>query len=379
VLKLFYVGLSIGTAVMLWAAPASASAPAAPGGLGKPSWMVVKSPVIAGFNVNLTAVAAVSGADAWAVGQQNQPGRYSKTLIEHWNGTAWAVVPSPSPDDSDMLNAVTATSATNAWAVGSSYSVLSETSFPLAEHWNGRRWQIVPVPGEGILAGVAAVPGTDQVLAVGLGRSGALAEHWNGSRWSAASLGIAAGYLMAVSADSPTDAWAAGDDLNGTLEEMVTVHWNGSRWSTAPQPTVTGEAGLDGLAIGSGHDAWAVGSSNGYPGGSPLSEHWNGSAWRVVPVPDPSSLQNLLTGAAAVPGTTRVWAVGYYQAGASDVRRTLIEMWNGNSWAVVPSPDTGTGANALQGVAVTPGSGRAWAVGYDFNGTLDKGLVEVRG
>jgi hypothetical protein len=278
-----------------------------------------------------------------------------------------------------MLTGVTATSATNAWAVGSYFSVGSETSFPLAEHWNGTRWRAVPVPGVGILSAVAAVPGTGQVLAVGLGRNGAVAEHWNGSRWSATDLGIAAGWLMAVSADSATDAWAVGDSLNGTLGEALAVHWNGSRWSTAHLPTVANDAGLDGVAARSGHDAWAVGSANGYPGGSPLSERWNGSAWRAVPAADPSSLQNLLTGTAAVPGTARVWAVGYYRTGANDTQRTLIELWNGTSWTVVPSPDAGTGNNILQGVAVTPGSGKTWAVGYDLNGTLDHGLVEAHG
>src|SRR2546430_11599041 len=42
----------------------------------------------------------------------------NKTLILHWNGTTWAHVPSPNPASFNNLTGVTATSASNAWAVG---------------------------------------------------------------------------------------------------------------------------------------------------------------------------------------------------------------------------------------------------------------------
>lgn len=65
----------------------------------------------------LFGAAAVSASDAWAVGQSGTSAL--RTLIERWNGTAWAQVPSPSPGPgNDGLNAVAATSAANAWAVG---------------------------------------------------------------------------------------------------------------------------------------------------------------------------------------------------------------------------------------------------------------------
>jgi hypothetical protein len=63
-------------------------------------------------------VAAASASDAWAVGATKtaigQP-----TIIAHWNGTAWKQVASPSPGSSaSFLRGVTATSASNVWAVG---------------------------------------------------------------------------------------------------------------------------------------------------------------------------------------------------------------------------------------------------------------------
>ena len=60
------------------------------------------------------------------------------------------------------------------------------------------------------------------------------------------------------------------------------------------------------------------------------------------------------------------WAVG--NAGtALSPNRTLVERFDGASWSVVPSPDQGTGNNALNGVSMIPGAG--WAVGYAQSGT----------
>src|SRR5207253_936224 len=48
-------------------------------------WRVVNSP----YAGSLNGVAVVSATDVWAVGGYN-----GQTLIAHWNGTAWSVVPS---------------------------------------------------------------------------------------------------------------------------------------------------------------------------------------------------------------------------------------------------------------------------------------------
>jgi hypothetical protein len=61
----------------------------------------------------------------------------SKTVIAHWNGSAWNQVPSPSPPQSGLAD-VAATSARNAWAVGSYGSTHPET---LILRWNGTSWK----------------------------------------------------------------------------------------------------------------------------------------------------------------------------------------------------------------------------------------------
>jgi hypothetical protein len=67
-------------------------------------------------------------------------------VTEQWNGTSWTLVPSPSVTANgtqDTLSAVTALGAGDVWAVGSTLPT-SQDSQTLAEHWNGTAWQIVP-------------------------------------------------------------------------------------------------------------------------------------------------------------------------------------------------------------------------------------------
>jgi hypothetical protein len=68
----------------------------------------------------LKGVSAVSGSNAWAVGSYNDTTTgASKTLVLHWNGTAWSKVKSPSPSSLfSELDGVSAVSGSDAWAVG---------------------------------------------------------------------------------------------------------------------------------------------------------------------------------------------------------------------------------------------------------------------
>ena len=55
------------------------------------------------------------------------------TLVERWNGTSWAIVPSANPNGApyNRLSSVSCTSTTNCFAVGSSAS--DSGSFTLIE------------------------------------------------------------------------------------------------------------------------------------------------------------------------------------------------------------------------------------------------------
>jgi hypothetical protein len=91
-----------------------------------------------------------------------------------------------------------------------------------------------------------------------------------------------------------------------------------------------------------------------------LIEHWNGTSWSIVPSPNSGSGFNTLYSVAAS-SSSDVWAVGAYDSGAGV--RTLTLHWDGNSWNTVPSPNPPGGYNEFYGVA-TAGPNDAWAVGY---------------
>jgi hypothetical protein len=103
-----------------------------------------------GISSALRSVAAVSQNDVWAVGYYvDQQNHASYGLIEHWNGKQWKVIPSPNPTAAYIsLSAVTAISANDVWAVGD-YTLTNGVSRTLIEHWNGRQWKIVPSPNAG--------------------------------------------------------------------------------------------------------------------------------------------------------------------------------------------------------------------------------------
>jgi hypothetical protein len=99
----------------------------------------------------------------WAVGYGDFISGPTEMLIEHWDGSSWSIV------DANVYNqslfAVTAVSARDIWAVGS-----SDNPSTLIEHWNGTNWSAVPSPAPGAysgLNGVARVPGTKQLWAAG--------------------------------------------------------------------------------------------------------------------------------------------------------------------------------------------------------------------
>jgi hypothetical protein len=122
----------------------------------------------------LTAVAALAPNDVWAVGNSTQAeGDPALTLIEHYNGTAWSVVPSPnvgptSNFQSNLLNGITALSPTDMYAFGAYKAADGSAKEPsLLLHWDGTAWTIVPSPDPAprkelqdiLFAGVSPAPG----------------------------------------------------------------------------------------------------------------------------------------------------------------------------------------------------------------------------
>ena len=294
------------------------------------SWSVVSSPNAGGGSNFLFGVAAVSSSDIWAVG--TYPTLNQQTLIEHWDGTSWSVVPSPNVASVDnYLYSVVAVSATDIWAVG--ISVNSSQLGPdqtLIEHWDGTSWSIVPSPNVGTLDnrlnGVAAVSASD-IWAVGNYFNSnfyykTLIEHWDGTSWSVVSSpnpGANNNNLSGVAAISSSDVWAVGGSPRGTLIEQ----WNGTNWSIVSSPRL---GDLFSVAVVSATNIWAVGNYYNTSGiNQTLIVHWNGTKWNVSSSPNPATYDNPLQGVAAV-SASNVWAVGDYE-NSNAVYQTLTEFY----------------------------------------------------
>jgi hypothetical protein len=278
-------------------------------------------------------VAAASATDAWAVGQasNNAASHAFQTLAEHWNGATWTRVPSPSPGGpagNNSLDGVAATSASNAWAVGGYDGGPGTAVHTLAEHWNGTAWTQVPTPSPSgsELISVAATSASN-AWAVGFypasaGGNLTLIEHWNGTTWTQAPSpspgGTRGSVLTGVAAVSATDAWAVGQYFNRTMFQYQTLveHWNGTAWAQVPSPNPAPARfanRLSSVAATSASNVWAVGDYISNSPGDPdltLVEHWNGTAWTQVPSPNPSG-DNVLYGVAAT-SASNAWAVGFY-------------------------------------------------------------------
>lgn len=199
------------------------------------AWRVVTSPLPAGATAgSFNALSAVPGSSqVWATGSvrygapPNGGIGYFQPLIERWNGSAWQLITSPALPTgalAGVLNGVVARSATDAWAVGN-YTASDHTIRTLIAHWDGTSWRVVPSPNEwGELSGVAAVDARD-ARAVGYHLTGAegsaqigIVERWNGAEWSLAESptpqGVTHSSLVAIAADKAGVYWAAGSYPN---------------------------------------------------------------------------------------------------------------------------------------------------------------------
>jgi hypothetical protein len=267
---------------------------------------------------------------------------------------------------SGRLFAVSAVSATNAWAVGD----LALVDGALIMHWNGTKWRSWANPPGGF-AGVAARSATD-AWAVGeccgnpqFISPHTLAMHWNGRTWSRVLTPTpkAGGYFNAVSAASARDAWAVGavGPKPGTSLPVAPLieHWTGRHWTVQPIQPLPDGSDFTAVAAVSAGVAWAVGSA----GGRALAEHWNGAKWNRWAIPDlPGAGGSRLTGV-TMTSATYGWAAGFATMPDGHTR-TLTAFWNGVRWRLIPSPNPGYDP-ALLGVTAS-GINNIWAVGDTY-------------
>ncbi len=245
----------------------------------------------------LNGVALFPGG-AWAVGKYGniEHKQEGKAFILRVTGTTVRKVPIPRMVYGSYLAAVAATSATDAWAVGSP-----------SLHWNGTAWMRIKAPAgvARILAdaqGVAATSRTD-VWIVSLW----WILHWNGRRWHAVTPNIGLRYaLSGISATSATNVWAVGNVIQKGVQGVM-LHWNGRRWTCALARERHFE-NLAAISTSSPDNAWAVGYYFDSADRAWVL-HWNGRSWNHVMTSQLSQFGDL-RGVTVVPQSGRALVVG---------------------------------------------------------------------
>lgn len=196
-------------------------------------------------NQFLFGASADAANDAWAVGFTGSDN--IETSAMHWDGANWKSVATPNVGEgTNKLNAVLALAPNDVWAVGFSAPVAppqQAATLTLIEHFDGTSWMVVPSPNIGPssanqsnrLLGLTANSAND-ILAFGSyfppdgsGHQMTLLLHWDGNSWTVVSSpnpakdGFPCDLLWAGVAPSPGDVWILGSVHDGTLAMHMTT------------------------------------------------------------------------------------------------------------------------------------------------------------
>ena len=220
--------------------PADGAAPSAEG------WRAVESPDLH-VPWHLRDVVATSGGNAIAVGLDTLPvDQKGPAVVLRRSGGQWRPdrhYPAKSgPNVADNLFAVDALGPNNVWAVGS-------TDFrPIAEHWDGRKWQGIPGlvnPEAGSEFIDVTIASPSHVWAVANDQTipalSPVAQRWDGTQWSRFTLPHPFDVfvqVLAVEALGPNDVWAVGHGRSGPTLDLLPIawHWDGTSWSYQLMP-----------------------------------------------------------------------------------------------------------------------------------------------
>jgi hypothetical protein len=301
-------------------------------------WTIAAAPNPSGVvSSSLSGVSCVSTVSCVAVGQYNTQ-TATKTMVVRWDGHTWTLQTGANVPTSPVngLAGVKCMTSTNCFAVGTSYAATwaSSAQSTLIEHWDGATWAIVPSPNQAgannsTLAAVACV-NNGNCYAVGSYDTNTLTntliEHWNGASWN-----------VVPSPNPPTSRFTDLSGITcttnavciavGSADGSLVEQLSGTTWSIvgSPNPKGASAVSLTGISCTSASQCVAVGDQLQTHVFQRVVEMWNGKRWAIVNVPVPSGTKKSdLSGVSCSP-TMKCFAVGDYRVGTS--RRPLLERY----------------------------------------------------
>lgn len=256
----------------------------------------------------LNAGTAVSKNDVWAVGY-TQPALISSTfnpLILNWNGTAWTKKRTAGIPGVELTGV--AASAHQVWVSGLSADSPSPTPGPSP----------APLPSPSSPPSPAPQPAF----------SAGYVYRSSGNAWVSVPLPAGMDEPKVISGPGG-QVWAIGSPANEV------ARWTGKTWQVynTGAKADPDSSGINALGFHGSKDGWAVGYSDALP----VVLHWNGTAWHTVKAPatpsggNDSQLQSVLVTSAGV------WATGLYDQSGQPEASWLVH-WTGSSWATIAIP-----------------------------------------
>jgi hypothetical protein len=339
--------IMIGAGVAAVALSVAATLPAqAASGTG---WRIVSSRHFgtAGASNYLYTVVAPAADDAWAFGASAPDGATPAggPIAENWNGTKWQAAALPS-GLSDTITAASAPSATDVWAV----TDLSGTVL----YYDGTTWSVAkqfsePTSGLPVqLTGVTAFSPTNVWVWGGSGAyPGFGTWHLQGTTWTQVT--GTGGSVASASALSPTNIWAVGG--NSSAPQDVVVHYNGTAWQQATSTALDNVQFTPTIVALSATNVWTAGEAISGTKSVPYLLHMSGTKWTRVKIPwavDPSRV--------APDGSGGLWitALGTTSDQWYVLHRTKAGVWSRSKIGA---------SDQLFGITSIPGTTSLWGAG----------------
>jgi len=277
----------------------------------------------------LQGVAKTRTGQAWAVGYTNPDSSDGQDpLIAHFAGS-WHASTSPHLDVQGNLYDVAAVNDHNVWAVGSTSHDGWYNTRSLVEHYNGRRWRVVPSPNPSRCPPTSGCVGfTNDLVAVAATHNGSV-------------------FVVGIRNQDAT----------------FLLRCRRHRWHRLALPRLPGfDDVINGVVARTAHDVWFVGEYQGSRDGTarPLALHWNGTVVRRVRAVAPPGWDGTWMQDVARTSTGAIYAVGTAIPPWPDSQAVI---WRLTRHGFIPMRTPKIIGSSLGGVSA--GGGTVLAVGGD--------------
>jgi hypothetical protein len=367
-------------AVVMTCLPAQAS-PAGPTPV-VPGWRLFTGLSPAHASLELKTVAATSADDAWAVGSvfpDNGPRDSFRPGLWHWDGRSWRRIGIPARIADTLTGGpftavLQAVSATDVWIFDSN---------ALGAYWihlDGGSWSFGLFPGSSAISTAVAF-GSRNVWALGGSSTGdPYIARYNGSVWTHSVIPTMGQWVfVAASGAGPADIWATTN--GGSTSTSQVMRWNGRRWTRVKLPrSFSGNYNAGSVLAQAPRDVWLGGSlAFTGPGAGPVIAHWNGASWSQHQLGHASS--QFFTLLRIVPdGNGGLDALASNNPGPAVI--PLWSFWHlsGGRWHHSQPQPAGM-TTIVNDLAHIPSTTSSWAVGGQFPqaGTDEQGMVLLGG